>query len=155
MHVQRCFQGHRCTSVCKPRVLVVAVGPPWLLGAITAGPSRGTACMGTAAWQAPCLLWTLLGRCVLVQLRQYCHTETTHFHSDSCVTPTPNAGAVAVLCTLRLLRGLGDNAAQRSVRCITFGMPAIGNAALANHVSLLGWHHCFTSFVLPGASACR
>lgn len=55
-----------------------------------------------------------------------------------------------MLCTLRLLRALGDHATRASIRCITFGMPAIGNAALANHVSLLGWTRCFTSFVLPG-----
>lgn len=58
-------------------------------------------------------------------------------------------GAVAVLCTLRLLRALGDHTGGASIRCITFGMPAIGNAALADHVSLRGWHHCFSSFVLP------
>lgn len=56
-----------------------------------------------------------------------------------------------MLCTLRLLRQLGSNADRSNVCCITFGMPAIGNAALAKHVSTLGWHGCFTSFVLPGA----
>ena len=60
-----------------------------------------------------------------------------------------------MLCTLRLLRELGDYNGSNSIRCVTFGMPALGNAALADHVSLRGWHQCFSSFVLPGETSCR
>lgn len=56
-------------------------------------------------------------------------------------------GAVAVLCTLRLLRYLPQDAA---VRCIVFGTPAIGNAALADLVSSRGWQAHFSSIALQG-----
>ncbi len=57
-------------------------------------------------------------------------------------------GAVALLCTLRLLQGLprGDP----SLYCICFGTPAIGNAALAALVAEYGWESHILNFVLPG-----
>ncbi|KAK9816587.1 hypothetical protein WJX72_002290 [[Myrmecia] bisecta] len=55
-------------------------------------------------------------------------------------------GAVAAICTLRLLRLTGG---QARVRCISFGAPAIGNAALARAVAAVGWQTNFASYVLP------
>lgn len=113
--------------------------------------------MGAAAWPALHLLRALLGRCSAVEFksRSFCVSVPGHIalESNANLFGFTHAGAVAVLCTLRLLRALGDSVARASVHCITFGMPAIGNAALANHVSLLGWNRCFTSFVLPGGLA--
>lgn len=58
-------------------------------------------------------------------------------------------GAVALLCTLRLLQGLSSS--TRSVQCICFGTPAVGNAALAAVVAEYGWESHILNFVLPGA----
>lgn len=54
-------------------------------------------------------------------------------------------GAVAQLSTLRLLRAGAD-----ALRCITFGAPAVGDAALAALVRRQGWDSHFTSVALPG-----
>jgi len=59
-------------------------------------------------------------------------------------------GAVAVLCTLRLLRELGSLGKLGHVRCITFGMPGVGSAALAEHVRQQNWDTCFISYATPG-----
>lgn len=61
-------------------------------------------------------------------------------------------GAVAQLCTLRLLRALQSRPPVEQLRCIVFGSPAIGNAALAAHVQREGWSAHFTSIALPGGS---
>ncbi|KAL4423258.1 hypothetical protein ABPG77_004527 [Micractinium sp. CCAP 211/92] len=58
-------------------------------------------------------------------------------------------GAVAQLCTLRLLRALQSRPPVEQLRCIVFGAPAIGNAALAAHVQREGWSAHFTSIALP------
>lgn len=58
------------------------------------------------------------------------------------------AGAVAKLCTLRLLRELPDWPRPR-VRCIAFATPAVGNAALAEMVANAGWADHFASYYLP------
>lgn len=63
-------------------------------------------------------------------------------------------GAVALLCTLRLLRALTASDVRPLVHCICFGTPAVGNAALATFVDAAGWSTHFTSFVLPGWSMC-
>lgn len=61
-------------------------------------------------------------------------------------------GAVAKLCTLRLLRRLPPAAAAAGrVRCCTFGAPALGNAALAALVAARRWDRLFYSLTLPGA----
>eukprot|EP00198_Chlamydomonas_reinhardtii_P006846 XP_001696182.1 triacylglycerol lipase-like protein [Chlamydomonas reinhardtii] len=57
-------------------------------------------------------------------------------------------GAVAKLCTLRLLRELPDWPRPR-VRCIAFATPAVGNAALAEMVANAGWADHFASYYLP------
>ncbi len=57
-------------------------------------------------------------------------------------------GAVAKLCTLRLLRELPDWPRPR-VRCVAFATPAVGNAALAELVESAGWGSHFTSYYLP------
>ncbi len=59
-------------------------------------------------------------------------------------------GAVALLCTLRLLRALQESHVRPLLHCICYGTPAIGNATLASHVDRAGWSTHFTSFVLPG-----
>ncbi|KAL4436737.1 hypothetical protein ABPG75_003876 [Micractinium tetrahymenae] len=58
-------------------------------------------------------------------------------------------GAVAQLCTLRLLRTLRSPPPAEQLRCIAFGAPAIGNAALAGHVQQQGWGAHFMSIALP------
>ena len=63
-------------------------------------------------------------------------------------------GAVAQLCTLRLLRALHSQPPASELRCIVFGAPPIGNAALASHVQRLGWGPHFTSIALPGGPCC-
>lgn len=57
-------------------------------------------------------------------------------------------GAVALLCTLRLLRSLKEPSPL--VQCICFGTPAIGNAALAAMVHEHGWEDHILNFILPG-----
>ncbi|EFJ53181.1 hypothetical protein VOLCADRAFT_86206 [Volvox carteri f. nagariensis] len=57
-------------------------------------------------------------------------------------------GAVAKLCTLRLLRELPDWPRPR-VRCIAFATPAVGNAALAELVESAGWAGHFATYYLP------
>ncbi|GFR43454.1 hypothetical protein Agub_g4537 [Astrephomene gubernaculifera] len=57
-------------------------------------------------------------------------------------------GAVAKLCTLRLLRELPDWPRPR-VRCISFATPAVGNAALAEMVENAGWAGHFATYYLP------
>lgn len=60
-------------------------------------------------------------------------------------------GAVAQLCTLRLLHALWSTAPPpAALRCIVFGAPPIGNAALADHVQREGWEPHFLSVALPG-----
>jgi pimeloyl-ACP methyl ester carboxylesterase len=60
-------------------------------------------------------------------------------------------GAVAQLCTLRLLRLLrGAPPPPRELRCVVFGAPAIGNSALAGHVASQGWDQHFQGIALPG-----
>jgi len=39
------------------------------------------------------------------------------------------------------------------VRCVAFGAPALGNAALARLVAARGWDRHFYSLTLPGARA--
>ncbi|DBA94509.1 TPA: hypothetical protein ACH3X1_002100 [Trebouxia sp. C0004] len=56
-------------------------------------------------------------------------------------------GAVALLCTLRLLQGLPKG--DPSLYCICFGTPAIGNAALAALVAEYGWESHILNFILP------
>lgn len=57
-------------------------------------------------------------------------------------------GAVALLCTLRLLQSLAGS--TPSLQCICFGTPAIGNAALAAVVAEYGWESHILNFILPG-----
>ena len=59
-------------------------------------------------------------------------------------------GAVALLCTLRLLQGLPKG--TPSLHCICFGTPAIGNAALAALVAEYGWERHILNFILPGTA---
>ncbi|KAK9835148.1 hypothetical protein WJX81_001104 [Elliptochloris bilobata] len=59
-------------------------------------------------------------------------------------------GAVAKLCALRLLRQLPPAAASAGrVRCVAFGAPALGNAALAALVAARRWDRLFYSLTLP------
>ena len=59
-------------------------------------------------------------------------------------------GAVAVLCTLRLLRALGATIARPLVSCFCFGTPAVGTSSLAATVDSHGWSTHFVSYALPG-----
>lgn len=59
-------------------------------------------------------------------------------------------GAVAALCTLRLLAALPRPPPPAHLRCLSFGCPAFGNAALAAHVHEQGWDAYFYSYALPG-----
>ncbi|KAK9796242.1 hypothetical protein WJX73_000286 [Symbiochloris irregularis] len=58
-------------------------------------------------------------------------------------------GAVAALSTVRLLRQLPQGHTPK-VKCICFGTPAVGNAALAQLVSKSGWESLFHCVALPG-----
>jgi pimeloyl-ACP methyl ester carboxylesterase len=58
-------------------------------------------------------------------------------------------GAVAMLCTLRLLRQLEPTERAR-LRCVCFGAPAVGNAELAAYVADAGWDEHFSAYLLPG-----
>lgn len=67
----------------------------------------------------------------------------------SCATAGHSlGGAVALLCTLRLLQGLAGS--TPSLQCICFGTPAIGNAALAAVVAEYGWESHILNLILPG-----
>ena len=57
-HVVEAVSQTPATFSCMPLV----VRPPRLLGAISASPSGGAACMGAAAWQASHFLRALTGR---------------------------------------------------------------------------------------------
>lgn len=58
---------------------------------------------------------------------------------------------MAQLCTLRLLHALrGAWPPPAALRCLAFGAPAVGNAALAEHVRRQAWGRYFTSVALPG-----
>ena len=82
------------------------------------------------------------------------HALGQHWLSSPAVHPAAGhslGGAVAQLCTLRLLHTLHPAPPPATaLRCIVFGSPAIGNAALADHVHRLGWEAHFRSIVLPG-----
>ena len=59
-----------------------------------------------------------------------------------------------MLCALRILRKLGNPSTTTQIRCVTFGMPGVASAALADHVKLQGWNSCFLSFAVPGDVSC-
>jgi predicted lipase len=61
-------------------------------------------------------------------------------------------GAVAKLCTLRLLRKLPEWPPPQ-LRCICFAAPAVGNSALAKAVEEAGWDSFFKTYALPGGRA--
>ncbi|XP_038900212.1 uncharacterized protein LOC120087314 isoform X2 [Benincasa hispida] len=59
-------------------------------------------------------------------------------------------GAVAVLATLAILRGIAASSSLKEsekfqVKCITFSQPPVGNAALREK----GWQHHFKSYCIP------
>ena len=71
--------------------------------------------------------------------------------SGQCAAGHSLGGAVAKLCTLRLLYQLDSReAAQGHVKCVAFAAPALGNAALAALVAQQGWSHAFYNLTLPG-----
>jgi hypothetical protein len=55
---------------------------------------------------------------------------------------------VATLVTLRLLAALPAPPPPGALACACFGSPALGNAALAEHVAAQGWAAYFSSYVL-------
>ena len=59
-------------------------------------------------------------------------------------------GAIAVICTLRLLRALGSFIIRPAIACFCFGTPAVGTASLAASVDSRGWGSHFVSYALPG-----
>lgn len=63
-------------------------------------------------------------------------------------------GAVAVLATLAILRGIAASSSLKEsekfqVKCITFSQPPVGNAALRDYVNKKGWQHHFKSYCIP------
>lgn len=71
--------------------------------------------------------------------------------SGWCAAGHSLGGAVAKLCTLRLLHQLDSReAAHGHVKCVAFAAPALGNAALATLVLQQGWSHAFYNLTLPG-----
>ncbi|KAK9839062.1 hypothetical protein WJX74_008663 [Apatococcus lobatus] len=57
-------------------------------------------------------------------------------------------GAVAMLCTLRLLESLPSQH-HLQISCYSFASPAIGNASLLNLTEAQGWSQHMTNFLLP------
>ena len=57
--------------------------------------------------------------------------------------------AVAVLCTLKLLKQLPVGSSPR-LACVVFACPAIGNGALADLVTESGWQRFFRNHLVPG-----
>ncbi len=94
--------------------------------------------------------WLQCGRTV--------HKQHVHHSIVSCLThcdsltPTGHSlgGAVAMLCTIRLLQHLPESQ-QDNVKCIGFATPPIGNGALAALVKQAGWDRCLQNIMLPGA----
>ncbi len=58
-------------------------------------------------------------------------------------------GAVAALVMLRLLSSLQHLPSPDQLRCVTFGMPALGSPALGQYIDTKGWGKYFTSYSLP------
>jgi len=58
-------------------------------------------------------------------------------------------GAVAKLCTLRLLRQLPEGSPSPPITCITFACTAVGNKGLATMVDARGWGPHFRNYLLP------
>ncbi|KAG7671087.1 hypothetical protein Ndes2526B_g01138 [Nannochloris sp. 'desiccata'] len=58
-------------------------------------------------------------------------------------------GAVATLVMLRLLSSLQYVPGPDQLRCVTFGMPALGSPALGVHIDSQGWGKYFSSYALP------
>ena len=67
-------------------------------------------------------------------------------------TPAPTGhslgGAVATLCTVRLLDALPE-ALHHTVSCIGFAVPPVGNAQLAAVAQECGWGRRITNYTLP------
>ncbi len=57
-------------------------------------------------------------------------------------------GAVATLCTVRLLDALPRDL-HSTMSCIGFAVPPVGNARLAEAAAAAGWQHRITNYVLP------
>ena len=62
-------------------------------------------------------------------------------------------GAVAMLCTLRLLEMLPVRQ-RNKIGCYSFASPAIGNASLLKLSENYGWAQHITNFLLPGIPVC-
>ena len=77
-----------------------------------------------------------------------CHQASQGYKLGFTAAGHSLGGAVALLCTLRLLQGLAGS--TPSLQCICFGTPAIGNAALAAVVAEYGWESHILNFILPG-----
>ena len=152
-------------------------GSPGLPGAVAEGAGRAAVPARQAAGQAPRPLWYARGLCPACSASQLtcvavmssseyeivCSLDPFDLSNigsgllcdggGRCPAGHSLGGAVAKLCTLRLLHQLASReAAQGHVKCVAFAAPALGNAALAMLVLQQGWSYAFYNLTLPGMS---
>ena len=119
---------------------------------VLCGEAGGGACMAPGA---PMALPCPPGKASVASSVPRVHSRAgaccrQHSPAFTCCAPGHSlGGAVAQLCTLRLLHLLGA-LPPAALRCVSFGAPAVGNAALAEHVTRQGWDSRFLSIALPG-----
>jgi Lipase (class 3) len=76
------------------------------------------------------------------------HLQLVASHSRLLMRRHSLGGAVATLCTLRLLRQLPLRE-DYPLRCVAFATPSIGNSALAALVAERRWDAYLSNFLLP------
>lgn len=119
-------------------------------GTAAAGATAAAAAVAPAQTAAPGVHRGFLGRAQAVQVEPlWTHARQQGLRLVLCGHSL--GGAVAQLCTLRLLHLLrAAPPPADALRCIVFGCPAIGNTALAEHVRQQAWDAHFLSISLPG-----
>lgn len=91
--------------------------------------------------------WTCLSLSHRLKKKELtCKGLWTH---DSAFEGHSLGGAVAQLCTLRLLNQL-PKGSKPALRCMTFACPAVGNPSLSSYVQASGWVPFFQNLLIPG-----
>ena len=136
-----------CTSDCQPRcrslpgqlLCMCASFAQERVHSCLRKPERVHSCLQGTPWAAwwPCCA---------------CGITT----KQGCNQPPPTSaghslgGAVALLCMLRLLHSSSLPPGAAGLRCICFGTPAVGDAALAAAVADAGWQDHILFYTLAG-----